>query len=471
VTAPRSAAPPLADVPLPDTPAGHAVADWLAAVNHGSEGDLRQFYKTRYADSLNPPGAIDERVHFVLRSREDDGERHVRLIEAQSADEITALIVTETTERWLRLHMRFDSAHRAIESSFTPAERPDGVGERGALDDATIAARLDAYVVKLAARELFSGTVMVARGDRAFYSRATGLASRAWNAPNAIDTKLNLASMGKMFTSVAIAQLVQQGKLAYTDTIAKLLPEYPNADARKITVHQLLTHTSGLGDYFNEEYERMSKDRLRAVRDYFPLFVQKPLLFEPGSSWSYSNAGFMVLGAIIEKVSGEDYFTYEQRHVWAPAGMRDTGAFELDHDTPNLAIGYTHVPGDAPGAWTNNLFLHVVKGGPAGGSFSTAPDLVRFSNALLAGKLIDREHLAVVTSKKVDEPVGAYGYGFDVSRVRGHAAFGHNGGFAGISTSLTVIPDLGVTIVVLSNLDPPAADRVESKARDLVTQR
>ena len=468
--APRAAA-PLPDVPLPDTPAGRTLAEWLAVVNHGSERDLRQFYATRYADSLNPPGAIDDRVRFVLRSREDDGERHVRVIEAQSPDEITALIVTETTERWLRLHMRFDSAHRAIESSFTPAERPAAIGERGALDDATISARLDAYVAKLAARELFSGTVMVARGDRAFYSRATGLASRAWNAPNAIDTKLNLASMGKMFTSVAIAQLAQQGKLAYTDTIAKLLPDYPNADARKITVHQLLTHTSGLGDYFNEEYERLSKDRLRAVRDYFPLFVNKPLLFEPGSSWSYSNAGFMVLGAIIEKVSGEDYFTYEQRHVWGPAGMRDTGAFELDHDTPNLAIGYTHAPGDPPGAWSNNLFLHVVKGGPAGGSFSTAPDLVRFSSALLAGKLIDREHVDLVTSKKVDEPGGAYGYGFGVAPVRGHAAFGHNGGFPGISTSLTVIPDLGVTIVVLSNLDPPAADRVEGKARDLVTQR
>ena len=139
--------------------------------------------------------------------------------------------------------------------------------------------------------------------------------------------------MNKMFTSVAIAQLVAQGKMAYTDTLAKLVPDYPNQDvAKRITIHQLLTHSSGLGDYFTDVYQRTAKNTLRAVRDYFPLFVDKPLLFEPGTRFSYSNAGFMVLGAVVEKLSGQDYFTYVREHVYAPAGMKDTDAYEMDHE-------------------------------------------------------------------------------------------------------------------------------------------
>src|SRR5207248_10392873 len=143
--------------------------------------------------------------------------------------------------------------------------------------------------------------------------------------------------------------------------------------------------TSGIGDYFNDKYMEASKDRFRAIADYFPLFVDKPLAFEPGQQFRYSNAGFMVLGAVVEKVSGQDYFDYVRQQIYQPAGMINTDAYEMDHDTPNLAIGYTsRAPrgGSQLGERQNNLFLHVVKGGPAGGGFSTVEDLLRFDVAL-----------------------------------------------------------------------------------------
>ena len=159
--------------------------------------------------------------------------------------------------------------------------------------------------------------------------------------PNRLDTKFNLGSMNKMFTAVCIAQLVEQGKLAYDDKIDKYLSDYPNSDAaRKVTIHHLLTHTSGLGDFFNDKW-RAKQFRVKKVREYFPFFAEEKLKFEPGSKWSYSNAGFMVLGAIVEQVAGQDYFEYVREHVYKPAGMVNTDAFELDHDVPNLAIGYT----------------------------------------------------------------------------------------------------------------------------------
>jgi CubicO group peptidase (beta-lactamase class C family) len=327
-------------------------------------------------------------------------------------------------------------------------------------------------VDRLLKADRFSGAIAVSRGDRVVYQRAAGIASIAWNAPMRVDTKMNLGSMNKMFTSVAIAQLVAQGKMAYTDTLAKLVPDYPNQEvARRITIHQLLTHSSGLGDYFTDTYQRTAKNVFRTVRDYFPLFADKPLLFEPGTRFSYSNAGFMVLGAVVEKVSGQDYFAYVREHVYAPAGMKDTDAYEMDHDTPNLAIGYTHGDGDPPGVWTNNLYLHVVKGGPAGGGFSTVGDLLHFAGALEHCTILDRASVERITHKQIGDGDDAYGYGFGVHSVRGHPFYGHSGGFDGINGNLTVVPDLQLAVAVLANRDPPTADRLATMAVDYATQR
>src|SRR5262249_39653090 len=151
----------------------------------------------------------------------------------------------------------------------------------------------------------------IARRDKTVFAQAYGLASRAWDQPNRLDTKFNLGSMNKMFTSIAIAQLVEQGKVALDDPIGKHLPDYPNREAaEKVKVRHPLTHPPGLGDFSNEKFRAASRARFRPIDVYLPLFVAEPLLFEPGTSNRYSNAGFMVLGAIVQKASGEDYFDY-----------------------------------------------------------------------------------------------------------------------------------------------------------------
>ena len=163
-----------------------------------------------------------------------------------------------------------------------------------------------AFVQDLAARERFSGTILIARNGRILLQQAFGYADRAFKAPNHLETRFNLGSMGKMFTAVAILQLVEQGRLSLDQTVAELLPDYPDAAAaKKIRLTHLLTHTSGLGNIFGPRYEATPKDHLDRLSDYLPLIAEQQLAFEPGERWSYSNAGFLVLGLIIEKVAGQ----------------------------------------------------------------------------------------------------------------------------------------------------------------------
>jgi CubicO group peptidase (beta-lactamase class C family) len=342
---------------------------------------------------------------------------------------------------------------------------------------AELSREVEDYLNQLVAQDNFSGTIILAKDGVPFFQKAYGLASRGYNVPNRLDTKFNLGSMNKMFTSVAIAQLAEQGKLSYTDTIAKLLPDYPNKEvAAKITVHHLLTHTSGLGNYFNRKFMETSKDRFRTIRDFFPLFTDEPLQFEPGARWQYSNAGFMVLGAIVEKVSGQNYFDYVREHIYQPAGMVNTDAYEMDSDTPNMATGYTRMGPGGPipdGARRTNTFLHSFKGGPAGGGFSTVEDLHRFAVALNGHKLLSRKYTELITTGKVDLPRNGgavkYAYGFQDEKVNGQRRFGHNGGFPGINSELQIYPDLGYTVAVMSNYDPPTASRVADRVGDLLT--
>jgi CubicO group peptidase (beta-lactamase class C family) len=345
------------------------------------------------------------------------------------------------------------------------------------MSDAQIAEKLDAYVKKLAAADVFSGAVLVARDGKVVYRKAFGMASQAFRVPNRVDTKFNLGSMNKMFTAVAIAQLAEKGKLSFSDTVGKHLPEYPNkAVGEKVTIHHLLTHTSGMGSYFNPKFMEASRDRFRSVADYLPLYVDEPLAFEPGARWEYSNSGFMLLGAIIEKATGKSYFDTVREQIYRPAGMKDTECYEMDQDTPNLAIGYTRMGPEGPGSSgprRNNLYMHVIKGGPAGGGFSTVEDLARFATALREHRLLSSPSTETVLAGKVALPGSGeakYAYGFFEERVNGKRVVGHGGGFPGINSQLDLYPELGYTVAVMSNYDPPAAQRVAGKLREMITQ-
>jgi len=344
------------------------------------------------------------------------------------------------------------------------------------MQEEKVIADLEVYLEQLVAGDQFSGAVLVAKDSSVLFKSAYGQASQAFGVPNQVHTKLNLGSMNKMFTAVAIAQLAEQGKLSFQDSISKRLPDYPRDIAEKVTIHHLLTHTSGMGSYWNEKFEA-SWARLRTVNDFLALSLGDPLSFEPGEQWQYSNAGFIVLGAIIEQVSGQSYFDYVREFIYTPAQMHDTDAFEMDQSVLNRAIGYTYAGSSdelRPKARRNNLFLHVVKGGPAGGGYSTVEDLLKFSLALSEHSLLTPEYTTTVLGGKVlmqdnlTLPM-RYAYGFSDGSINDHRIVGHGGGAPGINGRLDMYLDLGYTVAVLANYDPPAAAQVADWLKERLT--
>ena len=331
---------------------------------------------------------------------------------------------------------------------------------------------LQTYLDSLANDNKLSGVLLIAKDGVTVASKAAGIANKATNAVIDLNTKFNLGSMNKMFTSVAIAQLAQAGKLSFTDPVGKHIPDYPNKEvAEKVTIHHLLTHTSGMGMYFNDKF-MAQRDKLVTVAAHLPLFASDALLFPPGEKFQYSNSGYMLLGAIIEKVSGQDYYSYVHEHVYKPAGMTNTGFYEPGKDIPNLAIGYSRMSldGKVSEEVHDNTSIREVKGGPAGGGYSTAPDLVKFQLALLGYKLLDKAHTELITTGKVDGPrgMGRYGYGFGDNSAGGKHSVGHNGGAPGIAANFEMFPESGYTAVALMNSDPPTLMPIAKGIREKI---
>ncbi|MBN2354994.1 beta-lactamase family protein, partial [candidate division KSB1 bacterium] len=299
-------------------------------------------------------------------------------------------------------------------------------------------------------RDAFSGVVLLAKGEKPILRRAYGSASKEYNVPNRIETRFNLGSINKFFTRIAIEQLAGKGLLDLDDTVGKHLPDYPNPEAAaKVTIRHLLEMTSGIGDFFGEKYQSTPKNRIRTLQDYLPLFAEEPLLFEPGSNNRYSNGGYIVLGLIIEKVSGISYFDYVQEHIYAVAGMMHSGHLQSDIPTENVASGYSRFwdgqeHTDEPRR--NNIYTRPCCGSSAGGGYSTVDDLLKFVLALKADKLSAPESV-----KRMSQ-----------------GAFGIAGGAPGINAALERDNSRDYTIIVLSNYDPPTAGRVARKIRELL---
>jgi len=253
-------------------------------------------------------------------------------------------------------------------------------------------------------------------------------------------------------------QLVQAGKLGLNDPLGKYLTTYPNKDvATKVTIHHLLTHTGGTGDIFTPEYEAHRLE-LRTLQDYVKLYGNRGLKFEPGSRWEYSNYGFILLGVVIEKVSGQSYYDYVREHIYQPAGMTSTASEPEEQAVANRSIGYTRMDGGT--GWQPNTDTLPYRGTSAGGGYSTAEDLLSFANALRQGKLLNAQYTELLTAGKVDTPNGRYAYGFFDHVINGARCFGHGGGAPGMNGDLEICPGSGYVVAVLANMDPQAASRI-----------
>jgi D-alanyl-D-alanine carboxypeptidase len=307
------------------------------------------------------------------------------------------------------------------------------------------------------AEERFAGAVLVCRGGERILAEAYGLADRGRGIPNEVSTRFRNASLTKMFTGVAVGQLVQAGLMDLAAPVGSYLTDYPSREvATKVTIHHLLTHTGGTGDIFEPEYQER-REQIRTVADFLQLFGRRDPLFEPGAWFDYSNYGFILLGAVIEQVSGKSYYDYLDDHVFAPAGMARSGALPYDA-VPDLAVGYTADSGQiAP-----NTDTLPYRGSPAGGTYTTVEDLSRFAAALIGHRLLDARHTALVTTAKLNAGWGGrcVAYGFLDRTVYGIRTLGCVGGSPGVSAELTIYPDSGHVVAVLANLDPPIASLV-----------
>ena len=318
---------------------------------------------------------------------------------------------------------------------------PSRMSEAGALE------ALSARATDLAAADEFSGALLVARNGNVLLQDAWGQADREAGTPNSLETQFRLGSMNKMFTAVATLQLVEARMLALDDPVGKHLPDYPNnAVASKVTVRHLLTHTGGTGDIFGPTYDENRLD-LREHSDYVRLYGSRGPAFEPGARFEYSNYGFVLLGAVIEAVSGTPYYEYVREYLFRPAGMTSTDSLPESEEVPNRAIGY--MSGMVP-----NTDILPWRGMAAGGGYSTVGDLMRFAEALRSGRLISHATLAEATRPQSEV---SYGYGFVVQGEGSLRSYGHGGGFPGMNGDLRAFPELGYVVVGLSNLDPPAA--------------
>lgn len=306
-------------------------------------------------------------------------------------------------------------------------------------------------IENLSEKDLFSGAVLIAKKDRILFSQAVGEASKRFHIENQTDTKFNLGSMNKMFTSLSIMKMVEKGQLDLDETIDSYLDKswLPRSITKQVTIRHLLSHSSGLGSYFNPTFFGSSRDKYINLEDYKPLISNETLAFVPGERFQYSNTGMFLLGVILEKVSGKDYYRFVREEIFEPVGMENTDSYRMDHPVENLAIGYSKAENEF--GYENNILKHVLRGGPAGGGFSTVEDLHNYALALTNEKIVGKPLLEMMWKDYYN--TNNYGYGFKVEDYDNEKVVGHSGGFYGISADLSIFTRSGYIAIVLSNYE------------------
>ncbi|HTZ49119.1 MAG TPA: serine hydrolase domain-containing protein [Verrucomicrobiae bacterium] len=442
-----------AQAPNPGATAEQRAQAWLAAFNSGDRTTLLEYLKA------NDPTRT-EHIDDEMRFRQMTGGFDLEKVEESTPTHFVALLKEKGSDQFgrLTLNVEDEAPNKVTKFELWAIPRPAEFAiPRLSQPEAMEALKKD--LEHDSAPDRFSGAALVGKDGKVVFEQAYGMADREKKIPNTVNTKFRIGSMNKMFTAVSILQLVQAGKIQLTDPLGKYLPDYANKNvATKVTIHELLTHTGGTGDFFGPEFDA-HREELKTLQDYVKLYEKRDLKFDPGSKWEYSNYGFLLLGVVIEKVSGQSYYDYVQEHVFKPAGMESTGSLPENQTVADRSVGYME---PKPGTWEPNTNTLPYRGTSAGGGYSTVGDLFRFATALTEHKLLDAKHTDLLISGKVDTGRGGdkYAYGFFDSTENGMKCFGHGGGAPGMNGDLKICPEAGYVIAVLANLDPPAAQRV-----------
>jgi len=346
----------------------------------------------------------------------------------------------------------------------TPTSKPQRSGRVNPAPDVTLLeSRIDALVTPYLTSSSFSGDILVARKGRVIFDKGYGLANRERAAPVTPATKFYIASISKSFTAAAVLLLQERSKLQVNDPVSRFLPDFPNGE--KITIHQLLTHTSGITDYVRFPDFTQISQRPYTAAEAIELFRNKPLLFQPGERSSYSNSNYVLLARIVEKVSGLSFTDFLKTNFFIPLGLKNTGQEKAAGESiASLATGYATV--GLHEFERARYFDHSISTG-AGSLYSTTDDLNKWIQGLFAGRVLKMSSVEQMFKAHSD---GTSGYSWTLGKLWNRDAIIENGwdgvGFAG---ALMYIPDDGVTVVVLGNLNiSSVAGEVASNVTALV---
>ncbi|MGB2752638.1 MAG: serine hydrolase [Pyrinomonadaceae bacterium] len=429
---------------------GKRASAYFAAFNSGDDAKLAAFFSENTDGEALKRRPVEPRVAFHKQVRSDFKQLAIKKVVSVTGQEINVLAQSPSGE-WASITFEIEGSagkFAGVMVERIEAPRAESPVPAAPTTKAELTPAVERLMDGLVKADAFSGVVMIAHGDKPVFTKAYGLADASKKIDNNRETRFNLGSINKMFTRIAIGQLVSQGKLSFNDRLIKLLPDYPNREAAsKITIGQLVTMTSGIGDFFNEKFEAADKSKICLLKDYLPFFVNDPLIFEPGTDKRYSNGGYLVLGLVIEKLSGKDYYDYVRENIFKPAGMSSSDSFAMDALPANTAVGYASQPS---GKRTPNVAELPARGSSAGGGYSTADDMLRFSIALKTKKL-------VIPNDDGTFPADFTGAGFA-------------GGSPGVNSLFVASSKTGHTLVVLSNFDPPSAEKPGSLISDWLKQ-
>lgn len=441
---------------------------FISVFNKGSRIEVIDYLSDHMAKSRIETYGIDAHVGVFLNSQNTFGILDVvKILPPSNGNEIIEVISNNNKLTYnLIINKEKDAPYKI--NYFTLQDSKYENNSKKSISTKELVQELSSFINNLSIEDAFSGSILVARGKDVIFKDSVGYANKTWKIKNNIDTKFSLGSINKMFTAIAALQLIEKGKLKFDDKLIEFVDNswLPKGNSDSITIRQLLTHTSGLGNFFNDEFNQSNKEAYRNLTAYKTLISQSELLFTPGSRNRYSNSGMLMLGLVVEKVSGESYYDYVQKHIYNKANMPNSGSFELDSVTDNLASGYLkRMHSDQ---WVDSIYSRAIKGSPAGGGFSTVGDLHQFSLALTEFKLLGKELTEdAYTEKTKYNSAFWYGYGFSVSGEPNNRIVGHGGAYLGVDARLDIHLDSGFIVVILANQSDVVAP-VRRKINELI---
>jgi D-alanyl-D-alanine carboxypeptidase len=357
------------------------------------------------------------------------GQVDVKRVQINSAEHAEVWVQDKTHEAWWKFSILTDSLHHFKRRYIQPAPFESYFIKKGKLSNEEIRKEVEDYVhSKLGPG--FAGNVCIAKGNELIYCNSFG--NDPQNNPNTFSQQFDLASMGKMFTAISILQLRDKGLLSLDDKVQRFVPELKNKAVANVTIKQLLTHTSGMGDFFEHPLYAKWKDSLKEAKDFLPIIEDDKLSFQPGTNWQYSNTGFSLLALIIERASRLSFNHYVEQNIFIKSIMKNS-----------------------------------IVGGGAGGGYSTVNDLHHFAIALQDNILLDQKSTQELLTYTVN---GKYGYGTEHQLLGDENIVGHSGGFENVCTELNIYTHSNYVVIILSNCNPPLAHFLSNKIKELLVR-